>query len=169
MVRRVLRRAGFVPARELTETVARAEERMGDLKRALHAAKKDAQELKETYRARSEKHAQLETKFQKERAQLETKFQERLAKWEQEVAKLRARDADRAAGVEEMKATLRDALQKIAWAEKTTQLGREHLMAIEVKLDIVEGAIKVLDQRTRAALESGRYSRESPRVPARLP
>jgi len=37
-------------------------------------------------------------------------------------------------------------------AERELMVAREHLMAIEVKLDILEGAANVLDVRTRAAI-----------------
>jgi len=37
-------------------------------------------------------------------------------------------------------------------AERELMVAREHLMAIEVKLDILEGAATVLDVRTRAAI-----------------
>ena len=37
-------------------------------------------------------------------------------------------------------------------AEQALVVAREHLMAIDVKLDILEGAANVLDTRTRAAI-----------------
>jgi hypothetical protein len=42
--------------------------------------------------------------------------------------------------------------QQLADTERELMLAREHLMAIEVKLDILEGAANVLDVRTRAAI-----------------
>jgi hypothetical protein len=41
---------------------------------------------------------------------------------------------------------------RLAEAERELMVAREHLMAIEVKLDILEGAANVLDIRTRAAI-----------------
>jgi predicted RNase H-like nuclease (RuvC/YqgF family) len=41
---------------------------------------------------------------------------------------------------------------RLAEAERELMVAREHLMAIEVKLDILEGAANVLDVRTRAAI-----------------
>jgi hypothetical protein len=49
-------------------------------------------------------------------------------------------------GFEEMAARLKDVERELAVA-------REHLMAIEVKLDILEGAANVLDVRTRTAIQ----------------
>ena len=42
--------------------------------------------------------------------------------------------------------------EQLASTQKELVLAREHLMAIEVKLDILEGAANVLDARTRAAI-----------------
>ena len=41
---------------------------------------------------------------------------------------------------------------QLAETERELMLAREHLMAIEVKLDILEGAANVLDSRTRQAI-----------------
>jgi predicted nuclease with TOPRIM domain len=41
---------------------------------------------------------------------------------------------------------------RLAEAERELMVAREHLMAVEVKLDILEGAANVLDIRTRAAI-----------------
>jgi hypothetical protein len=54
------------------------------------------------------------------------------------------RKLERARGQSELIAQLAD-------TERELLLAREHLMAIEVKLDILEGAANVLDLRTRAA------------------
>lgn len=47
---------------------------------------------------------------------------------------------------------IEDLRKRLANAERELLVAREHLMAIEVKLDILEGAANVLDIRTRAAL-----------------
>jgi hypothetical protein len=41
---------------------------------------------------------------------------------------------------------------RLGEAERELTLAREHLMAIEVKLDILEGAANVLDTRTRSVI-----------------
>ena len=43
-------------------------------------------------------------------------------------------------------------LRRLDVTEQSLRLAREHLMAMETKLDVVEGAINVLDQRTRALI-----------------
>jgi predicted nucleic acid-binding Zn-ribbon protein len=42
--------------------------------------------------------------------------------------------------------------EQLVDTERELMLAREHLMAIEVKLDILEGAANVLDARTRTAV-----------------
>lgn len=42
--------------------------------------------------------------------------------------------------------------EQLASTERELILAREHLMAVEVKLDILEGAANVLDARTRTAV-----------------
>jgi hypothetical protein len=71
--------------------------------------------------------------------------------------------ADRAK-IEAEKSVVRDAAftdlkERLASAERELVMAREHLMAIEVKLDILEGAANVLDVRTRTAI--GKQPRQS--------
>ncbi len=47
---------------------------------------------------------------------------------------------------------LRAKFEQIATAEQHFSLAREHMLSLETKLDIVEGAIDTLDRRTRAVL-----------------
>ena len=49
-------------------------------------------------------------------------------------------------------AELENLQNQLASTERELALAREHLMAVEVKLDILEGAANVLDIRTRAAV-----------------
>ena len=43
-------------------------------------------------------------------------------------------------------------LSQLKRAERLTELAREHLLALETKLDVIEGAITVLDRRTRGPI-----------------
>jgi type I site-specific restriction endonuclease len=67
------------------------------------------------------------------------------------VEKLQKRRDD----VEKLRASLADAVRELIVA-------REHLMAIEVKLDILEGAANVLDLRTRTAAPRSRSGTGAP-------
>lgn len=44
---------------------------------------------------------------------------------------------------------------RLAETERALAIARDQLMAIEVKLDILEGAANVLDARTRASVDQG--------------
>ncbi len=48
--------------------------------------------------------------------------------------------------------SLRAKFEPLATAEQHYMLAREHMLSLETKLDIVEGAIDTLDRRTRAVL-----------------
>jgi chromosome segregation ATPase len=54
--------------------------------------------------------------------------------------------------LEQRDAELEKLRERLATAERELSVAREHLMAVEVKLDILEGAANVLDARTRAAI-----------------
>jgi chromosome segregation ATPase len=49
---------------------------------------------------------------------------------------------------------LRAKFEQLATAEQHYTLAREHMLCLETKLDIVEGAIDALDRRTRAVLST---------------
>ena len=70
------------------------------------------------------------------------KHRERVVqKMEQRVSKMRQRGE----AIDTLRARLGEAQRELV-------IAREHLMAIEVKLDILEGAANVLDARTRATI-----------------
>jgi chromosome segregation ATPase len=48
-----------------------------------------------------------------------------------------------------LKAQLHSLRERLSHASQSTTMAREHLMATEVKLDLIEAAIQVLDTRTR--------------------
>jgi hypothetical protein len=96
------------------------------LKAAAHEWKVKAGEEKARAKA-----AEAELRRQSELAERHRVTVEKLRRRRDEVDKLRARLAD---------------------AERELMVARDHLMAIEVKLDILEGAANVLDRRTRTAV-----------------
>ena len=80
------------------------------------------------------------------------------AQWKQQAAAA-MREAERWKGkhaghLDEL-ATLRDKFQRLQRAEQIIALTRGHLLTMETKLDVLEGAITVLDRRTRDNLEHG--------------
>lgn len=118
---RVLAVFGLVSAGRY-DAVSRAAE---DLKAASHNWKTQASE--DRARAKS-----LETELRRQRELIERHELtiEKLRHRRDEIDKLRMRLAD---------------------AERELTVARDHLMAIEVKLDILEGAANVLDKRTRTS------------------
>ena len=53
------------------------------------------------------------------------------------------------ARAQELKTQLSALRERLNHADRATTMAREHLMATEVKLDLIEAAIHVLDNRTR--------------------
>lgn len=108
-------------------------------------------------RADTFKERAADAKQRLEAAQHDTKH------WKEQLAASRARIAAAAQDVERWKskdsghldelATLRDKLERLKQAEQSIALTRAHLLTIETKLDVLEGAITVLDRRTRDRLE----------------
>jgi hypothetical protein len=117
---RLLAVFGLVSARRY-HAVARAAE---EQKAASLSWKHQASE--ERGRAKS---LETELRRQRELAEKHAITVEKLRRRRDEVDKLRTRLAD---------------------AERELTVARDHLMAIEVKLDILEGAANVLDKRTRS-------------------
>jgi chromosome segregation ATPase len=145
LMARLMRRVGYTPearVRELSDALARARQQVGELTRKLDEVRAEARSVKEKARERGQQQ-------QDDREHLKKMHEERLAKAEKNIAReierVRTHDVGRHEKLEDMRG-------RLSGAEQSLRLGREHLMAIEVKLDIIEGAITVLDQRTRAAL-----------------
>jgi chromosome segregation ATPase len=67
----------------------------------------------------------------------------RIEKFKAAAGKLQQRDAE----IDKLR-------ERLVTAERDLTVAREHLMAVEVKLDILEGAANVLDARTRSAIRS---------------
>lgn len=112
--------------RQLTARLEAAESRAGELKDALTAAREEMQRWKKKAGELSQQLEQFE------------KAAERLPRIERDLASANERIAH-----------LRGIKDAIGRAERSIELSQKHLIATEMKLDIVEGAITVLDTRTR--------------------
>jgi len=120
-------------ARNLTKRLEAADQRNADLKRAVA----DARE--ETARWKSRASELTDRVAKAERAA------ERLPKVERELQQVKTRDDKHVSQLAEVR-------ERMLRAERAATLSQEHLTATETKLDVVEAAIKVLDQRTRRPL-----------------
>ncbi len=137
--------------RLLVEELRKAQTRSAKLTEALEAARvelrglkgkaDEAQKALRESRDESARHARRAEKLaadaERVRANLERKH-------DHDHQKLVQVDERRSATVENMK-------QRLIAAEQDLIIARESLMAVEVKLDILEGAANVLDVRTRMA------------------
>lgn len=122
-------------ARALSQRAEAADRRAGEMKEALADARADAARWKAKAAELGERLAKLEDSA------------ERLPKLEREMQQWKTRDEKHVAQLAEVR-------ERMERAERAVALSREHLMATETKLDIIEGAVNVLDTRTRRALES---------------
>ena len=97
-------------------------------------------------RARAENMAQaLKEEHQKLKADVERKRKELNDKFESDQRRHQETDQKRRSDFEAMQ-------QRLKHTERELAIARESLMAVEVKLDILEGAANVLDARTRDVL-----------------
>lgn len=136
----VFRALGLVPAARLVEAVERlrkSESRVESLSRKLEEALTESRAL----RAKLEE-AHRRLKDAEDNASREA---QRFHKSKADAQRQAARERKRAVDAPALESRLDD-------AERDLTVAREHLMAIEVKLDILEGAATVLDSRTRTLL-----------------
>jgi chromosome segregation ATPase len=121
----------------LAEEQRKTERRAGKLAQLLEETKADSREWKEKAAQAS---AALKTS---QEAAAVAERQSRLAeKLREEAEKHRRSEQDRTAELAVLQ-------QRLIDSERDLAVAREQLMAIEVKLDILEGAANVLDGRTR--------------------
>lgn len=113
--------------RKLTERLEAAERRASELKQALSTSREETQRWKTRAAEVSRQLASAE------------KAVTRLRVVERELSESRARVTQ-----------LRNLKQTLVRAERTAALSQEHLLATETKLDVIEGALTVLDLRTRS-------------------
>lgn len=109
----------------------KADARASELKQALESARQELDRWKEKAGEQNKRLAKAEDAAG------------RTAKAERELQQVRAKDEKHLAQLAEMR-------ERVERAERAIALSREHLMATETKLDIVEGAVNILDKRTRS-------------------
>jgi chromosome segregation ATPase len=132
-------------AGQLRSALEHSDERVSELKRLLAQARAESQSWKAKLHEGTA-HLTEQRKLEEERYRTRVaKLEERLKK---EISRIEVRDAAR-------QEKLADLREKVLEAERSVRTGRDHLMAIEVKLDVIEGAINVLDRRFRAMTPAG--------------
>lgn len=131
---------GFVSAARLATVVERlrkSESRVESLSKKLE----DAQAESRAWRAKVE---ESQKRIKDMEGEL-TREAQRFEKAKADIEKQAARDKKKTVDVEALDTRLDE-------AERDLAVSRDHLMAIETKLDILEGAATVLDGRTRTLL-----------------
>ena len=135
--------------RHLVDELQEAQARNRELKTEIEAARSEArtQKSKADEAAKILQRAQAEATHYLRRAEKLGADLERLKsqgreKLEQRLHKINEAEQERVAAYTSMK-------ERLDAAERDLALAREALMAVEVKLDILEGAANVLDLRTR--------------------
>lgn len=154
MIRRVLRAVGLATTGELHVVEAKLRDVRARLDKAtarLAEATTTAQRLQETRREESRRFKARLAELESDQQRQADRHKETTARASRQVAQLtealRQRDL-------QLEASLRQETrleQQVAAAKQDLETARASLSAIEVKLDILEGAANVLDLRTRAA------------------
>jgi predicted nucleic acid-binding Zn-ribbon protein len=116
--------------RNLTKRLDAADQRNAELKRAVADAREEAARWKTRANELTDRVAKAD------------RDSERLPKLERELQQVRLRDEKHVSQLAEVR-------ERMLRAERAAALSQEHLTATETKLDVIEAAINVLDQRTR--------------------
>ena len=144
VITRLLGAFGLAPAAHVERLSRQAEksaEKAAQLEQRLATARSDA----EGWKRRHDESARSAAELKKAAAQAEARAESARAHVERQQARfddLKTRADALTAQVHQ----LRDRLQE---AQRSANGAREHLMATEMKLDLIEAAIQVLDGRTR--------------------
>jgi chromosome segregation ATPase len=126
-------------AAELREALARTEGRMVELKRIIEHTRAEAHAWKTKLHEAS---AHRDREREADRATYAARLEKLERRTRTASERLEQRDTAR-------QEKLNDLREKVVAADRSVRIGRDHLMAIEVKLDVIEGAVNVLDRRFR--------------------
>jgi len=144
---RSLQAVGLAPVGHVYESRARAMEHelvIRDLRAKLEQVARDAAAAREESARLQASHAQANERQAEARAAADTEMRD-----------LRAAVAHWKTKAEKVQVQLRELRSRLIEAERVEAQLRELLMATESKLDLVEAAINVLDQRTRREVGRG--------------
>ncbi len=137
LMKRGLAAVGIAPARHMDRMTAQlqhAAERLKQVEDRLVATRADAEGWKRRYEEAS--------RLSAGRAADAAEAEKKAARAEAHASEWKERAQALSSDVRDLKERLRDAL-------RVTATAREHLMATETKLDLIEAALQVLDARTR--------------------
>ena len=157
-IKALLAALGLAPASQverLNGEVRRAEAKFAQLERDIELVRADAQSWKRRFEDSSEtvagwkqatQRAQAETGYAKEDVE---RIKVELDRVRAELERERPITAEWKRRAEALKLDLQEMRARLDNAHRVGDLATEQLMAMEVKLDLIEAAIQVLDLRTR--------------------
>jgi chromosome segregation ATPase len=137
-----------------SEQLGKCQARVDELKASLEKARAASQEWKAKAHDAEQRVAAATGEVAQQARQIERLQAQAARAAEQqarELAQLHARVGDL---TEKRARDAADLRAHLATAERDLAMARDHLMTIDVKLDILEGAANVLDNRTRAILSA---------------
>ena len=139
-----LQRIGLEPrgrSAELSARIVELQLRLAETK-ALHAA---ARARTQAYRERAHHAKEV---IARKRQTYEDNYGKRVEKLERQyervVTRLTEREAKRFAKLNELR-------ESVTQADRSVRVGRERLQSVELKLDLIEGAVNILDRRFRTS------------------
>ena len=145
-IKGLLTTIGLAPAGQVeiaTAQMRQVAEKAKQLGDRLAGTRADVEHWKQRYEEKSNAVAELKSTATRTEASLE-RAKAHVVRAEAHAEEWKAKAGALAAQVKELRTRLGD-------ADRATRTSREHLMAMEVKLDLIETAINVLDTRTREA------------------
>lgn len=163
-IRSVLAAVGLAPASQIDRLhgeVRRAEAKLTQAERDLESTRVEVQTWKRRHEDAGETVAGWKQAAQKAQAEAERTAAEaeRLKGELARAVESLAREQPRLEAMRERGDTLKAELQEMRAradnAQRLADLANEQLMAMEVKLDLIEAAIQILDTRTREQAVSG--------------
>jgi len=142
-IRKVLAGMGLATAAQVRHAAAQAQHSARKAEQRMTRLRTSAEEWKQRYEEASKvaadwKHAAVDARASVERATGKLEHvQAHVVEWK--------------ARAEALTTQVRELKERLEETRRVTTVARQHLMATEVKLDLIEAAVQVLDARTREA------------------
>ena len=137
-------------AKRAAGKVTQLEERLAQLRAETDTWKRRHEDAAEAVAGWKQAASRAQTEADRAKADIE-RLRTDLARAKADVEREHGRTDEWKIRTEKMAAEAADLRARLEETQRTAIFAREHLMAIEVKLDLIEAAIQVLDTRTREA------------------
>ena len=161
-ITRLLESLGLAPAKRLAHATAQAQEAADKAKAVEGRLRADVEGWKRRYEEKSNAAAELKQAAARADAKADAKAERLRA--EREHAEAQGEEWKKRA--QALTTQVQEFRTRLDSANRATTTAREQLMAMEVKLDLIEAALHVLDARTREAAVSRPTDAPADRGPA---